>query len=192
MLKRGWTEHEIESFNTLYDSLIAILDTCDRNIYNCLLHRYYFILGFDPNENARDILLGIIVQEMTRRLIEEGSEAEADLSSAPKRSANLSYVILQDLDKIYRGQDANFVRGPIRHQTARFTTNRFTTNQVSDLLLAFLRLSRIDLNLADLYLDYLTDYSQAKERKYGVDELITVFDLYLKMNSRNLQSYRIS
>ncbi len=171
LLRKGWTNPEIESLPGIWNTLIAISNFCNKNICNAFLHRYYFILVFyKPNRDAQNVLLEIILEQIKKQLFGREIKAQVDSNYLEGSGKSLSTAILNDIYRMYYDHDVFFQNNPNPSQT-----NRFTTKSVQGLFFSFIMLARLNLNQVEFFIQEL----HQEENQHELEEIIGIFKSYL-------------
>jgi hypothetical protein len=118
---------EIPSYIDVTPSLFRIRDFYRKNIYNSLIYRYHTISNFGVNENAKEVLIKIIVNAITNFLANERTlnMTHPWFSDNHHRLENLSKPIMEEIEKIYM---------PVNPRDVKVISNRFTSEAIAGLM----------------------------------------------------------
>jgi hypothetical protein len=127
LLQKGWKEEDILSNMYVTPSLFRIRDFYRKNIYNALIHRYHTISNFGVNENAKEVLIKIIINAITNFLANERTlnMTQPRFSDNHHRLGNLSKPIMEEIEKIYM---------PVNPRNIEIISNRFTSEAIAGLM----------------------------------------------------------
>ena len=125
--KKGWKEEMISDCTEVIPSLFRIRDFYRKNIYNSLIYRYHTISNFGVNENAKEVLIKIIIDAITNFLANERTlnMTQPWFSDNHHRLENLSKPIMEEIKKIYK---------PVTLRDVMFISNRFTSEAITGLM----------------------------------------------------------
>lgn len=125
--QKGWKEEEMVSCTDVIPSLFRIRDFYRKNIYNSLIYRYHTFSNFGVNENAKEVLIKIIIDAITNFLANERTlnMTQPWFSDNHHRLENLSKPIMEEIEKIYK---------PVNLRDAKVISNRFTSEAIAGLM----------------------------------------------------------
>jgi hypothetical protein len=125
--QKGWKKEDFVSFIDVIPSLFRIRDFYRKNIYNSLIYRYHTISNFGVNENAKEVLIKIIVNAITNFLANERTlnMTYPWFSDNHHRLENLSKPIMEEIEKIYM---------PVNPRDVKVISNRFTSEAIAGLM----------------------------------------------------------
>ena len=125
--QKGWKKEDFVSFIDVIPSLFRIRDFYRKNIYNSLIYRYHTISNFGVNENAKEVLIKIIINAITNFLANERTLniTQPWFSDNHHRLENLSKPIMEEIKKIYK---------PVNPRNIEIISNRFTSEAIAGLM----------------------------------------------------------
>ena len=110
--QKGWKKEDFVSFIDVIPSLFRIRDFYRKNIYNSLIYRYHTISNFGVNENAKEVLIKIIINAITNFLANERTLniTHPWFSEYHHRFENLSKPIMEEIVKMYKPINPPYVK----------------------------------------------------------------------------------
>lgn len=125
--QKGWKKEDFVSFIDVIPSLFRIRDFYRKNIYNSLIYRYHTISNFGVNENAKEVLIKIIINAITNFLANERTlnMTHPWFSDFHHRLENLSKPIMEEIEKMYT---------PVNPLNVKVISNRFTSEAIAGLM----------------------------------------------------------
>jgi hypothetical protein len=124
---KGWKIEEIASCIDVISSLFRIRDFYRKNIYNSLIYRYHTISNYGVNENAKEVLIKIIINAITNLLANERTlnMTHPWFSDYHHRLENLSKPIMEEIKEMYM---------PVNPRNDKIISNRFTSEAIAGLM----------------------------------------------------------
>ena len=127
LFQKGWSQEMILDCMDVIPSLFRIRDFYRKNIYNSLIYRYHTIYNFGVNENAKEVLIKIIINAITIFLANERTlnMTHPWFSNNHHRLENLSKPIMEEIKKMYK---------PVNPRNVEVISNRFTSEAIAGLM----------------------------------------------------------
>lgn len=183
LLTKGWKPDERDAFYSVLDTVYVVENIHQSNIYNCLLYRYNKIsTKYNVNNNAKQILLKIVLDEITQQLsivkkVVRRHPISADgIIMENEPFDNLLGRALSDIEEIIYDGHSDIA-------------NRFVSKQVEALLSSLLYLGKPDLKTTryaygnvKLKLGDMTDVppNEMKQASEKANAVLSFYEAYIQ------------